>query len=504
MVEYSVIRKNSIIIDLYEIQKYFLIDNILEQFLTKKEVKLESNKINLVKLLSDLDDQLIVANKNNVSEEAQTEIRNLENKIEKLNKLQLQYEQEILDSTKTMDFAQWLLSKQEIIKTKLEKIRKKNFDLETETGINCLKLALFYIQGKLYDTEQEEIFRSPIIFLKIKIETIKSKGTINIIFEDYELNETFLEKIAFINNEKLKQSVLDKIDFLFINQEMQYNLKLMKIIEVVKEEILKSFGLKITYAINTNFTKITSFSNPSKSKKDLSSVIELNDFKISNQATIGIFKTTSFQIINDLEKWEEQGGNDFLLDMENLRYDPLNDIAEQHQDFFEQDLVQISKLDFSQKLAILNSLKESTTIQGPPGTGKSQTIVNLIINIIARSKRLLFSAEKKVATEIVYRKLEDFKKFCLKIHDISKDKKTLYEQLKFNLKFIVNLSNNRLENNDVNNFTNEVNNNTIETINNALDHYFHAIKKYKSNINNVKYQKYIQCIRNSSIKKWFI
>lgn len=48
--------------------------------------------------------------------------------------------------------------------------------------------------------------------MKIKIETIKSKGTINIIFEDYELNETFLEKIAFINNERLKQSVLEKID----------------------------------------------------------------------------------------------------------------------------------------------------------------------------------------------------------------------------------------------------------------------------------------------------
>lgn len=63
------------------------------------------------------------------------------------------------------------------------------------------------------------------------------------------------------------------------------------------------------------------------------------------------------------------------------------------------------------------------------------------------------------------------------------------------------MSNNRLENNDVNNFTIEVKNNTIETINNALDHHFHAIKKYKSNINNVKYQKYIQCIRNSSIKK---
>lgn len=61
-----------------------------------------------------------------------------------------------------------------------------------------------------------------------------------------------------------------------------------------------------------------------------------------------------------------------------------------------------------------------------------------------------------------------------------------------------------MENNDVNNFTNEVKNNTIENINNALDHHFHAIKKYKSDINNVKYQKYIQYIRNSSVKKWFI
>lgn len=170
--------------------------------------------------------------------------------------------------------------------------------------MKTIYVNIFYkrLGVKIYGTEQEEIFRSPIIFLKIKIETIKSKGTINIIFEDYELNETFLEKIAFINNERLKQSVLEKIDFLFINQEMQYNLKLMKIIEVVKEEILKSFGLKITYVINTNFNKITSFSNHSKSKKDLSSVIEFNDFKISNQAIIGIFKTTGFQIINDLEK----------------------------------------------------------------------------------------------------------------------------------------------------------------------------------------------------------
>ena len=40
-------------------------------------------------------------------------------------------------------------------------------------------------------------------------------------------------------------------------------------------------------------------------------------------------------------------------------------------------------------------------IQGPPGTGKSQTIANLIGEMVARGKRVLFVAEKRAAIQVV-------------------------------------------------------------------------------------------------------
>ena len=48
----------------------------------------------------------------------------------------------------------------------------------------------------------------------------------------------------------------------------------------------------------------------------------------------------------------------------------------------------------------------SMVIQGPPGTGKSQTIANLIAELIGRGKTVLFVAEKMAALEVVKRRLD--------------------------------------------------------------------------------------------------
>jgi len=45
-------------------------------------------------------------------------------------------------------------------------------------------------------------------------------------------------------------------------------------------------------------------------------------------------------------------------------------------------------------------------IQGPPGTGKSQTIANLIAELAARGKKVLFVAEKRAALEVVKERLD--------------------------------------------------------------------------------------------------
>jgi very-short-patch-repair endonuclease/DNA polymerase III delta prime subunit len=64
--------------------------------------------------------------------------------------------------------------------------------------------------------------------------------------------------------------------------------------------------------------------------------------------------------------------------------------------------------DSSQVLAIIEARDgRNLVIQGPPGTGKSQTITNVIAELIGQGKRVLFVAEKMAALEVVKRRLDE-------------------------------------------------------------------------------------------------
>ena len=75
--------------------------------------------------------------------------------------------------------------------------------------------------------------------------------------------------------------------------------------------------------------------------------------------------------------------------------------------------------DASQLAAVLYSaLGKTFVLHGPPGTGKSQTITNLIVHNLAHGKRVLFVSEKKVALDVVHRRLcsAGVGPFCLELH----------------------------------------------------------------------------------------
>ncbi len=91
--------------------------------------------------------------------------------------------------------------------------------------------------------------------------------------------------------------------------------------------------------------------------------------------------------------------------------------------------------DPTQKMAVQMALKDDDTsyvIQGPPGTGKSQTITNLIANLVAHGKKVLFVCEKRVALDVVFYKLEQAKlgELCCLVHDTKSDKKSFIFDLK--------------------------------------------------------------------------
>ncbi|MBG0731066.1 ATP-binding protein [Mycoplasma sp. 'Moose RK'] len=73
----------------------------------------------------------------------------------------------------------------------------------------------------------------------------------------------------------------------------------------------------------------------------------------------------------------------------------------------------IQPTNFTQDYAHISAILQNTIIWGPPGTGKSQTIANIIANIIALSKTALVSSQKKIALVVLRKRLKMISYFCL-------------------------------------------------------------------------------------------
>jgi very-short-patch-repair endonuclease len=69
---------------------------------------------------------------------------------------------------------------------------------------------------------------------------------------------------------------------------------------------------------------------------------------------------------------------------------------------------------------------------GPPGTGKSQTIANMIVQLLANRKTVLFVSQKTTALEVVRKRLNEIGlgSFCLEVHSAKAQKGVVLNQLK--------------------------------------------------------------------------
>jgi RecA/RadA recombinase len=78
----------------------------------------------------------------------------------------------------------------------------------------------------------------------------------------------------------------------------------------------------------------------------------------------------------------------------------------------EEDLVQISNIDDSQKKAVLNAFNNKlSVITGPPGSGKTQVILNILANAVLQNKKVLVASKNNKAVDNVkerFDKIDDF------------------------------------------------------------------------------------------------
>jgi hypothetical protein len=69
-------------------------------------------------------------------------------------------------------------------------------------------------------------------------------------------------------------------------------------------------------------------------------------------------------------------------------------------------------------------------MDGPPGTGKSQTIANMIAELLAKGKTVLFVSEKAAALEVVHKRLHaaGLDDYCLELHSHKATRKEVARQ----------------------------------------------------------------------------
>ena len=92
------------------------------------------------------------------------------------------------------------------------------------------------------------------------------------------------------------------------------------------------------------------------------------------------------------------------------------------------ELHNVVDADASQIEAIIAAISgKSFVLQGPPGTGKSQTITNIIAELLSEKKKVLFVSEKMAALNVVYDQLSKagLSEFCLELHSHKANKKSV-------------------------------------------------------------------------------
>ena len=87
----------------------------------------------------------------------------------------------------------------------------------------------------------------------------------------------------------------------------------------------------------------------------------------------------------------------------------------------------------SSQIAVIEDIKKgkNLVVEGPPGTGKSQTITNIIAELLAGGKRVLFVSEKMAALEVVKTRLDQvgLGDFCLELHSRKSNKREVLQEL---------------------------------------------------------------------------
>ncbi len=168
-------------------------------------------------------------------------------------------------------------------------------------------------------------------------------------------------------------------------------------------------------------------------------VSRMDGWEVNSNVALGFFSFTKFVMYNDLNP--DAWADNVDLTKNELIQAIFNPAKNDQEAFREEDIdsqleyrtmYQVLDADSSQ-IAAIQDVKagRNLVVEGPPGTGKSQTIVNLIAELLAEGKSVLFVSEKMAALDVVKDRLTGvgLGKFVLELHSHKTRRKKFLKDL---------------------------------------------------------------------------
>ncbi len=285
---------------------------------------------------------------------------------------------------------------------RLEKMQFDANNAELDTSIYPMYLSVFFLKGP---TKNGDVVNAPLFLIPIKIEILDNSITFSKIDDEFIINEKL--EAFLLKSYNLKKEFLNCKNFS----------ELIKLIVDSTGADLKGFDLKAP--INSDFEEFVSHNS--------------DQIKFFNKK-LSIERNVAIQII-DPKGGLLKGDIEIISKRNELKkVFKTKSLTTNHgphvQNIIEKSsIVQIGRpLNIYQKYAVESSLNEDTLIHGPPGTGKSETIANIIANVIDIGKTSLLVSEKKAALEVLEDRLYTLSDIVLFAFDMN-DKDRFYDKI---------------------------------------------------------------------------
>lgn len=354
----------------------------------------------LVQNLQQMEFLPVKVNEANIPEEDKKSLEELNEGIEFKAKEFKEYNIENLDKKHVDKFLQTNLSEQDL-KSTLTKISTNVKTTNDDLGYNVLYLALGSIIWYENDNSDEK-FESPVILVPVEIKR-KSMG------QPYTIK---YNEDSVIFNPALTLKL--KRDFGINFDDISFDENEISPIDVF---------IKVQEKIKNKFR-----------------------WKLLNNIYIGLFSFAKFVMYKDLDEYQGLIKNSKLVgticglnDEKQVSTDSICPLSELDKRVQPQATYQILDADSSQQQAIqVVKAGHNLVIEGPPGTGKSQTIANMIAELLSQNKKVLFVSQKMAALNVVRMRLYNagLASYCLELHSNKTNKKQVVKELCNTIKYI--------------------------------------------------------------------